>query len=81
MTHWISESGSGILSTEGEIARLNEIRVPLVKQGQSIHQIYLSNKDELMFSEKTLYNDVDGCLFGIRNIDLTSEEGEVSSEV
>ncbi len=52
----ISESRSGILSTEGEIARLNEILVPLVKQGQSIHQIYLNNKDELMRSEKTLYN-------------------------
>ncbi len=66
----ISESRSGILSTEGEIARLNEILVPLVKQGQSIHQLYLNNKDELMCSEKTLYNYVDGCLFDIRNIDL-----------
>lgn len=34
----IAESRSGILSTEGEIARLNEILVPLIKQGQSIHQ-------------------------------------------
>lgn len=66
----ISESRSGILSTEEEIARLNEILVPLVKQGQSIHQIYLNNKDEMMCSEKTLYNYVDGCLFDIRNIDL-----------
>lgn len=41
-----------------------------MKQGQSIHQIYLNNKDELMCSEKTLYNYVDGCLFDIRNIDL-----------
>ena len=66
----ISESRSGILSTEGEIARLNEILVPLAKQGQSLHQIYLNNKDELICSEKTLYNYVDGCLFDIRNIDL-----------
>ena len=69
-TDKISESRSGILATEGEIARLNEILVPLVKQGQSIHQIYLTHKDELMCSEKTLYNYVDGCLFDIRNIDL-----------
>ena len=69
-TEKISESRSGILATEGEIARLNEILVPLVKQGQSIHQIYLTHKDELMCSEKTLYNYVDGCLFDIRNIDL-----------
>ena len=70
VTDKISESRSGILATEGEIARLNEILVPLVKQGQSIHQIYLTHKDELMCSEKTLYNYVDGCLFDIRNIDL-----------
>lgn len=69
-TDKISKSRSGILTTEGEIARLNEILVPLIKQGQSIHQIYLNNKDELMCSEKTLYNYVDGCLFDIRNIDL-----------
>lgn len=69
-TDKISQSRSGILSTEGEITRINEIIVPLVKQGQSIHQIYLNHKDELMCSEKTLYNYVDGCLFDIRNIDL-----------
>jgi len=66
----ISVSRSGIFQTEGEVERLNEILVPLVKQGQSIHQIYLNHKDELMCSEKTLYNYVDGGLFDIRNIDL-----------
>ena len=54
-----------------KISRLGEILAPLVKQGKSIHQIYLNHKDELMCSEKTLYNYVDGCLFDIRNIDLT----------
>ena len=66
----IAESRSGILSTEGEISRLNEILVPLIKHGQSIHQIYMNNKDELMCSEKTLYNYIDGSLFDVRNIDL-----------
>lgn len=66
----ISESRSGILQTEGEVERLNEILVPLVKQGQSLHQIYLNHKDELMCCEKTLYNYVEGGLFDIRNIDL-----------
>lgn len=69
-TEKISESRSGILATEGELVRLNAILMPLVKQGQSIHQIYLTHKDELMCSEKTLYNYVDGGLFDIRNIDL-----------
>ena len=66
----ICGSRSGILQTEGEVEKLNEILVPLVKQGQSLHQIYLNHKDELMCCEKTLYNYVEGGLFDIRNIDL-----------
>ena len=42
----------------------------MVKNGQSLHQIYLDHVDELMCSEKTLYNYVDAKLFDIRNIDL-----------
>ena len=53
----ILESRSGILSTEGEISRLNEILIPLVKQGQSIHQIYLNNRDELMQADIDLMMD------------------------
>ena len=42
----------------------------LVKNGQSLHQIYIEYVDEIMCSEKTLYNYVDAQLFDIRNIDL-----------
>lgn len=66
----ISESRSGLCVSEKEIARLNAIISPLVRQGQSIHQIYIEHEDELMCSEKTIYNYVDACLFDIRNIDL-----------
>ena len=66
----ISESRTGILSNEDDIARINEIISPLVKNGQSLHQIYLNNVDDLMCSEKTLYNYVDAQLFDVRNIDL-----------
>ena len=66
----ISEARTGILSNEDDIARINRIISPLVKNGQSIHQIYLDHVDELMCSEKTLYNYVDAQLFDIRNIDL-----------
>lgn len=59
--------GKFCLFTDNDILFL---LVPLVKQGQSIHQIYLNHKDELMCSEETLYNYVDACLFDIRNIDL-----------
>ena len=48
----ISESRSGLCVSEAEIERLNSIITPLIKQGQSIHQIYINHKDELMCSEK-----------------------------
>ena len=66
----ISEARTGILSNEDDIARINRIISPLVRNGQSLHQIYLDHVDELMCSEKTLYNYVDAQLFDIRNIDL-----------
>ena len=66
----ISQSRSGLCICEEEIARLNAIISPLVKQGQSIHQIYVSHKDELMCSEKTIYNYIDACILDVRNIDL-----------
>jgi len=66
----ISQSRSGLCICEEEIARLNTIISPLVKQGQSIHQIYVSHEDELMCSEKTIYNYIDACLLDVRNIDL-----------
>ncbi|MBD5492874.1 MAG: IS30 family transposase [Lachnospiraceae bacterium] len=66
----ISESRSGLCVSEKEIARLNAIISPLVRQGQSVHQIYIEHEDELMCSEKTIYNYIDACLFDVRNIDL-----------
>lgn len=66
----ISESRSGILAGENDIERINSIITPLIKNGHSIHQIYLNHVNELMCSEKTLYNYVDACLFDVRNIDL-----------
>lgn len=68
--HAISEARTGILSNEDDIVRINRIISLLVKKGQSLHQIYLEHVDELMCSEKTLYNYVDAQLFDIRNIDL-----------
>lgn len=68
--HAISESRTGILSNEDDIARINRIISPLVRNGQSLHQIYINHADDLMCSEKTLYNYVDAGLFDVRNIDL-----------
>jgi IS30 family transposase len=66
----ISQSRSGLCVSEAEIDRLNKIISPLVQNGQSVHQIYVSHEDELMCSEKTFYNYIDACLFDVRNIDL-----------
>ena len=66
----ISESRSGLCVSEQEIARLNTIITPLVNNGQSVHQIYVEHENELMCSEKTIYNYIDACLFDVRNIDL-----------
>lgn len=66
----ISQSRSGLCVSEAEVDRLNKIISPLVQNGQSIHQIYVSHEDELMCSEKTIYNYIDACLLDVRNIDL-----------
>jgi IS30 family transposase len=66
----ISQSRSGLCISEEEIKRLNSIISPLVQRGQSIHQIYVTHQEELMCSEKTIYNYIDACLFDVRNIDL-----------
>ena len=66
----ISNARSGILSSEEELLRLNSIISPLIENGQSVHQIYVNYKDELMCSEKTIYNYIDSGLFDVRNIDL-----------
>lgn len=66
----ISQSRSGLCVSEDEISRLNKIISPLVQKGQSVNQIYLNHQDDLMCSEKTIYNYIDACLFDVRNIDL-----------
>ena len=60
--HVISEAQTGILSNEEDIARIDRINSPLIKNRQSLHQIYLEHVDELMCNEKTLYNYVDAQL-------------------
>ena len=66
----LSESRTGIMAVEADLFRIDAIITPLIKQGQSVHQIYVNHADELMCSEKTLYNYIDACFFEVRNIDL-----------
>lgn len=65
-----SDSKKGFILTENDIVRLNNILLPLVNNGQSIHQIYVNNADKIMCSEKSLYNYIDAGILEVRNIDL-----------
>lgn len=65
-----SESRSGISITEAEAASLDAVISPLIRKGQSINHICNSHPDEIMFSEKCIYNYVEAGLFSARNIDL-----------
>lgn len=66
----LSESRSGVCVDEKEKARLDGLVSPLIMKGQSLHHIWATNKDEIMLSEKTLYNYTDYNFFTARNIDL-----------
>lgn len=55
----IPEARTDIMSNEDDIARSNRSISLLVKNGQSLHQIYLDHVDELMCREKTMYNYAD----------------------
>ena len=65
-----SESHSGICISEDEALQLDAFLSPLIRKGQSIHPICSNTPDEVMFSEKTIYNYVDAGLFSARNIVL-----------
>ena len=65
-----SESRQGFAVTPAELDRIDQIISPLIKQGQSIHQICVNNADEIMLDERTIYNYVDAELLSVGNIDL-----------
>lgn len=65
-----SESRSGFAVSEKELAHLDSIVSPLLRQGQSLHHIALHHEDETMLSERTLYTYVNHGLFSARNIDM-----------
>ena len=65
-----SESRQGFAVTPAELERIDQIISPLIKKGQSIHQICVNNADEIMLDERTIYNYVDTGLLSVGNIDL-----------
>ena len=65
-----SECRQGVTISESEMLRLNDIISPLIKKGQSIHHICSNHTDEIMISEKTIYNYIDAGFFDAINLDL-----------
>lgn len=61
---------SGINQEAVDIAFLDELISPLLKQGQSLAHIYAFHGHEISCSRRTLYNYIDKGVFTARNIDL-----------
>ena len=66
----LSESRRGFATEPAELHRIDNIISPLVKQGQSIHQICVNNADLIMLDERTIYNYIDAGLLSVGNLDL-----------
>lgn len=65
-----SESRSGFNLTESELAHLDSVISPLIKNGHSIHHILVNNQDLISCCEKTAYIYADHGLFTAKNIDM-----------
>ena len=65
-----SESRQGIGIDASELARIDGIISPLIKQGQSIHHICSNNADLIMLDERSIYNYIEAGLLSVGNIDL-----------
>ena len=66
----LRELRQGLCVSEKDIKALDKVISPLLKKGHSIHHICASNPDEIMFSERTIYNYMDMGLFSAKNIDM-----------
>ncbi len=65
-----SEARSGFALNEDELATIDAIVSPLLRQGQSLHHISLFHENETMVSERTLYTYVNHGLFSAKNMDM-----------
>lgn len=65
-----SESRSGFALSEKELSTIDRVVSPLLKKGQSLHHIAIYHADEVMKSERSLYNYVNSGLLSARNMDM-----------
>jgi len=67
----LKDSRDGIAISPNERDFLGDLLRPLLRKGQSIHHIYVNNKNLINVDEKTLYNYIeDGVFEDINNLDL-----------
>lgn len=65
----VSREGISISAKERDF--LGDLLRPLLKKGQSLHHIYVTNKNLINVDEKTLYNYIEAGIFkNINNFDL-----------
>lgn len=66
----LSEARSGMSYSEEELAIIDGIVSPLIRNGQSPHHVCMTNRDSLMVSERTIYRLIDMRQISARNLDL-----------
>lgn len=59
----LSSSREGIMLTQDQVRVIGKLIAPLIKQGQSISQIYATHRSKLIVDEKTMYNYIDQGVF------------------
>ena len=59
-----------MLTITEELQKLDDLVTPLVKQGQPLTHIWASHKDEILLSQRTLYNYIDSGVLSLTNFDL-----------
>jgi transposase, IS30 family len=68
-THLV-DCREGLSYSEDELRYMDEVIAPLVKKKQSIHHICVTHADNILCSERTIYNLIEQGVLSIRNIDL-----------
>ena len=63
-------SREGISYTEEELRYMDELIAPLVKKKQSLHHICVTQANNILCSERTIYKLIEQGVFSVRNIDL-----------
>ena len=66
----LSDSRKGISFSEDEIAYLDALVSPLIRQGQSPHHVCVALSDVIPVSERTIYRLIDSRAISAMNIDL-----------